>query len=186
MKKYLFFSLLMLISACAFTQNSRFYQLQAAQESKAVSSKKMSVGIEEVVVPRYLDRPQIVLTEKDSNELKVSEFDRWAEPLSSSITRVLADDIALYLPQSFVKPQFFTSEYFTYSVKVEINRFDAVMDEKVIFDAWWSIYKGQRLIARGRTKENALIFKGFDGIVTEQNILLDKMAKQIALKLSKL
>lgn len=49
-----------------------------------VSSRRLDVGVEEAFVPKYLDRPQIVTVEAGSSELKMSEFYRWAEPLSSS------------------------------------------------------------------------------------------------------
>ena len=97
MKKYLTL-LFFMLSACAFTQQSRFYRLQALADNITISSQKISIGIEEVAVPRYVDRPQIVLVDKDTSELTVSEFHRWGEPLASSITRVLADDISSYIP----------------------------------------------------------------------------------------
>ena len=154
--------------------------------NKALSSRRMNVGIEEVSVPRYLDRPQIVLTKSGRNELRVSEFNRWAEPLSSGISRVLADVISTYLPNSLIKPKSYATESFDYTVNIEINKFDAVMYRKAELDAWWTIYKGNRIVARGRTKLDNKPRSGYNGIVAEQSSMINTMAEQIARKLIRL
>lgn len=185
MKKYFIFAAL-LLTACGMTQQSRFYRLQPAVAETSVSGRKLNIGVEEVSVPKYIDRPQMVVTEAGSSELKVSEFNRWAEPLTASFTRVLADDISLYLPNALVKPKSYASEEFTYTVIVEINKFDAVMDGQVTLDAWWTIYKNGNVAARGRTVVSGEAGKGFDGIVEEQSRLVNEAARQIAGRIAKL
>ena len=184
MKKYLLVTLL-LLSACS--ASSRFFQLQPASDNVAISSRRMSIGIEEVNVPQYLDRPQIVLSRGEKSEMRFSEFNRWVEPLSTGISRVLAEDISSYMPKSEVKPKNYASEKFDYTVDVEVNKFDAVMRQKVSLDAWWTISKKGKIVARGRTKlENEIKKWGYDGIIEEQNRMVNQMAKQIAEKLVKL
>ena len=185
MKKYLIL-LLFILSACAFTQQSRFYRLQPMTDNAAISSRKISVGVEEVSVPRYADRPQIVLVDKDTSELTVSEFNRWGEPLTSSITRVLADDISSYLPNALVKPKNYSMESFNYTISVEINKFDSTIDKKASLDAWWTIFKNGSIAARGRTTLSSTPAQGYDGVVNEQSKLLNEMAQQIAQKIAKL
>ncbi len=185
MKKYIIFGLL-LLSSCGFSAQSKFYRLESSASDAVISSRRMNVGVEEVTVPQYVDRPQIVVMEAQSNELKVSEFHRWAEPLSSAIRRVLADDISLYLPNSLVKPQTYASESFNYTINVEINKFDAVLGQNVIFDAWWTIFKNGKVVARGRTKQENKLQNGYDGIAAEQSRMINIMAQQIAQKLTKL
>ena len=185
MKKYLIL-LLFMISACAFTQQSRFYRLQSATDNNAISQRRTSIGVEEVSVPRYVDRPQIVLVDKDASELTISEFDRWAEPLTSSITRVLADDISSYLPNALVKPKNYSMENFTYTINVEINKFDSTINSKATLDAWWTIFKNGNIVARGRTTLSNTPARGYDGVINEQSKLLNQMAQQIAEKIAKL
>lgn len=185
MKKYLIFAALFL-TACGMTKQSHFYQLQPETAGVAVSNRKLNIGIEEVSVPKYVDRPQMVITEAGSSELKVSEFNRWAEPLTSSITRVLADDMSQYLPQALIKPKAYSMEHFNYTVSVEINKFDAIMDNKVMLDAWWTVFKNGNIVARGRTSVSGEPEKGFDGIVGEQSRLINIMAEQISVKIAKL
>ena len=185
MKKYLFLAFFLLAS-CAFTQPSKFYRLQSATDNSVVSNRKISIGVEEVSVPRYVDRPQIVLVDKDTSELTVSEFNRWAEPLTSSITRILADDISLCLPNALVKPQNYSMENFTYTVSVEINKFDSTIDKKATLDAWWTILRNGNAVARGRTTVSGTPTQGYDGVVNKQSKLLNEMAQQIAQKIAKL
>jgi uncharacterized protein len=45
----------------------------------------------------YLDRPQIV-TRAGKNELKLSEFDRWAGSLDSDVAPAIVDDVSSLLP----------------------------------------------------------------------------------------
>ncbi|MBQ8785892.1 MAG: membrane integrity-associated transporter subunit PqiC [Alphaproteobacteria bacterium] len=185
MKKYVVVFTL-LLSACAMSPNSHFYQLQAQKNDVAISNRSISVGIEEVDVPQYIDRPQIVLIKKNSSELSVSEFHRWAEPLTSSITRILADDISTFMPKSVIKPQSYTMEQFNFTINVEINKFDAELNDKVTLDAWWTIYRNGKNVARGRSTLDAPAGDTYDSIVNAQSNLINEMAKQIAQKLSKL
>ncbi|MBR1649084.1 MAG: membrane integrity-associated transporter subunit PqiC [Alphaproteobacteria bacterium] len=185
MKKYILL-LMIFLNACAFTQNSKFYRLQSLSQGKIVSNLKTSVGVEEVSIPRYVDRPQMVIFKPNTSELNISEFHRWAEPLSFGLTRILADDISLYLPNALVKPQSYSMENFNYTVTVEFNKFDAIMDAQATLDAWWTIFKNTKAVARGRTTISHDVKGGYDGIVIEQSKLLSEMARQIAQKISQL
>ena len=118
MKKTSILAIVLFLAGCVGTSSpSHFYQLQMTDARvEPVSSRRLDVGVEEAFVPKYLDRPQIVTVEAGSSELKMSEFYRWAEPLSSSFSRVLADDLSLYLPKSVVKYKTLSSENFTYTI----------------------------------------------------------------------
>ena len=143
MKKTSILAIVLFLAGCVGTSSpSHFYQLQMTDARvEPVSSRRLDVGVEEAFVPKYLDRPQIVTMEAGSSELKMSEFYRWAEPLSSSFSRVLADDLSLYLPKSVVKYKTLSSENFTYTITLEINKMDAVLGRKLELDVWWTVYK---------------------------------------------
>ncbi len=116
MKKTSILAIVLCLAGCVGTSSpSHFYQLQMTDARvEPVSSRRLDVGVEEAFVPKYLDRPQIVTVEAGSSELKMSEFYRWAEPLSSSFSRVLADDLSLYLPKSVVKYKTLSRDNYTY------------------------------------------------------------------------
>ena len=61
------------------------------------SSRNVVVAVGPVRIPDYLDRPQSV-TRTGNNELKLSEFHRWAWSLAADISRVLVENISGFLP----------------------------------------------------------------------------------------
>ena len=92
----------MILTGCASSPSSKFYQLNPVQNKTSVtgdvsSDQSQVIAIGPVRIPDYLDRPQIV-TRSGKNELKLSEFDRWAGSLESDVNRVLVEDISSLLP----------------------------------------------------------------------------------------
>src|SRR5919109_1073251 len=95
----------LLIGGCA-SQPSRFYLLSAPPSAEPVplgtsGGQGATIGVGPVTLPRYLDRPQIV-TQTSPYELKLAEFDRWAEALDINFSRVLAENLSLLLPTARV------------------------------------------------------------------------------------
>ncbi len=66
----------------------------AAGEPAATGEVALRLG--PLTLPEYLDRPQIV-TRIGPNEVRLAEFDRWAEPLKSQLIRVLGENLSLLL-----------------------------------------------------------------------------------------
>src|SRR5664279_3044471 len=89
---------MVLLTGCASSPSSKFYQLNPGQNKTSVTGdvsldQSQVIAIGPVRIPDYLDRPQIV-TRSGKNELKLSEFDRWAGSLESDVNRVLVEDIS--------------------------------------------------------------------------------------------
>jgi uncharacterized protein len=134
--------LLLIISGCAGSEPSRFYTLDVSDKPEHVrssSSYKLSVAIGPVVIPDYLDRPQIV-SRTGKNEITFSEFDRWAGSLRDDIARVLSENLTILLSENdaSVSPW----EWGTpgdYRVAVEIRRFDIMPEGDVLMNVRWTI-----------------------------------------------
>ena len=106
------------------TPASRFYVLSPM----AAPDKKLPVdelvGVFPVRLPEYLDHPQII-TRVSPNELRKSEFDRWAEPLKENFTRVLVENLLSLLGSDKVLSMPRTIDIpITRSVFVEVFQFD--------------------------------------------------------------
>jgi uncharacterized lipoprotein YmbA len=95
------------LGACApfkRTPEARFYVLRSLVEPPAAPAPTAAgglVGILPVRLPGYLDRPQLV-TEMATEQVRVDEYARWAEPLPAAVTRTLAENLAILLPESRV------------------------------------------------------------------------------------
>ena len=79
---------------------ARFYMLAAVPHSPVAtpsteSGRAPELGVGPVTLPRYLGRTNIVT--RRGMEMEVAEFDRWAEPLSESVPRAIAANLATLL-----------------------------------------------------------------------------------------
>src|SRR4029434_7986687 len=86
--------LVLFVTGCTSTP-VRYYTLSAATESAAPSSD-LSVVVGPVSVPDEVDRPQLVVR-TGPNQMQVDEFNLWAAPLQSNISRVVAQNLATLL-----------------------------------------------------------------------------------------
>ena len=77
------------------SEPSQFYMLgPQVENTNNQNLNKISMGVGPIIIPGYIDRPQIV-TKTETAELHLSEFDRWAEPIESMFTRTLAHNIKI-------------------------------------------------------------------------------------------
>ena len=184
MKKTVFCMIFgLFIGGCfgGYSPTSRFYQLQAESNLAAVSAKKFSLGIEEVSLPDYLDKPQIIVMEENSPQMSISELQRWGEPLESMIRRTVVADMALLLPEAMVKSQVLLSERFDYLAEIQIVRFDMIAGQKAVLEAWWYLYgaSGQTLYRQKVTLEEP-IGNSFDDYVSAESKMLAEMSRTMA------
>jgi uncharacterized lipoprotein YmbA len=135
---------LLLLVGCAGNAPSRYYVLSPLTgESKVTPEEScVSVGIGPIKLPEYVNRPQVV-TRTTPNELVLSYFDLWAEPLSDSVPRTLAEDVArLLCTKEVVLFPWRPSQVPDYRVEVELLRMDGVLGRTVSLEAWWSVSYG--------------------------------------------
>ncbi|MDH3594143.1 MAG: PqiC family protein [Rhodospirillales bacterium] len=144
-------------AGCAQTQPTDFYILSSLPPSAAASlgadADKLSLGVGPVVLPAYLDRPQVVAL-ASSNKLQLAEFDKWAEPLQDNFSRVLAENLSILLGTDRVAklPQR-RATALNYQVTVEVLRFDADLDGTASLIARWNILgkDGKKSLAMRRS-----------------------------------
>ncbi|KJS29420.1 MAG: hypothetical protein VR64_19730 [Desulfatitalea sp. BRH_c12] len=86
---------LAVLSGCRSASSGvAYYTLDAltAQTTPMPSAAAPAIGIGAVMLPDYLDRPQLVMR-TTPNALRIDEFHRWAGPLSETLPRVLAENL---------------------------------------------------------------------------------------------
>lgn len=181
-------------TGCAGTPNSRFYLLESLNDSLAplkvpTLDSPIPIGLGPVILPDYLDRPQIV-TRSSDNRVQLAEFDRWAEPLSGNISRAMTKNIGLLLQSDSVVPYPWPGSMdVTYQVLIEVYRFDGILGEKTWLDAQWSIQgkKGKHLFKVKRsTFVEPVSGLSYEAMVASQSRVLANFSREIASALQSL
>ncbi|MHC4712865.1 MAG: PqiC family protein [Planctomycetota bacterium] len=182
--------LALLLAGCGSTAPSRFYVLEPMVENGDAPSAQLatesSVGIGPVTLPEYLDRPQMV-TRAGGNRLELAEFDRWAEPLTTDFTRVLADNISTLLStERIVLFPWPASVNVDYKVRVDVKRFEADAAGTVTLDARWTVSagKGTETIHRSRLKQ-PVGEDGYGAVAAAQSKALAELSLEIARAIAK-
>jgi uncharacterized lipoprotein YmbA len=142
-------ALLILLAGCrAFlprAPKSEFFLLTTldppapAAPDRADARAAPSILVGPVVLPGYLDRPEIV-TRMGANQVQVEEIELWAEPLRDSIPRTLGRNLATLLDSGAVQREPWTgSSPPDLVVSVEVRRFEKTSAGQVELAARWTI-----------------------------------------------
>ena len=178
----------LLLAACSWrSPNATFYTMNS-DNLTALSSRKVNVAVALVKVPDLLDRPQMVVYEKNSDEVKILEFSRWAEVFPDVLQTTVVNDLMAYLPNAYVRRTYFDSADAKYSVNIEVNKMESYVGDKVVLAAWWNIVGAQgKTLQRGQ-QSFVVKVKGesMTDLVAAQNEAVHLLAKAIAEQLMKM
>ncbi|WGF86590.1 PqiC family protein [Marinivivus vitaminiproducens] len=178
----------LLLQACAGSEPVRFYTLEPIAEPAprdvTISRDDRAIGIGPILLPDYLDRPQIVGRD-GSNRIVMSDLDAWAAPLSEQFARTLAVNLADLLGTQNVYDQPLRRPVaIDNQVEVDINRFDIRADNVAVLDARWRLYgrDGESLQASGvlTVTEPAAPESGFEGRVQALSRCVAELSRKIA------
>ena len=185
---------LMVLGGCAGTQPTRFYVLSSLPRSDTTQAESVkggvAIGIRPVVLPKYLDRPQIV-TRVGRNQLDIAEFDQWAEPLKNNFGNVIAENLSILVPTNRIAVFPWTkSTPIDYQLAVNVTRFEASAGGDSQLISRWSIMgkNGKKLILRRKSKFSEPIAVGgdpggrqdFKATVSAMNRALESLSREIA------
>ena len=146
MKTFLTAALAISLAGCATLSAqpdpSRFFTLSSLspdEQSTGARVQGISLGIGPVTLPGYLDRQEIV-TRIAQNQIRLSEHDRWAEPLDEGVARVLSQNLA-----SLLRAERITSYPWpidrrpVYHVEIELLRFETDSGQEAHLAARWTL-----------------------------------------------
>ena len=129
----------LLLGACGTTPASKYYLL-SAEASGSPQGSTPSLGVGPIEIPEYLNRNALVYG-REGNRLHVANFERWAEPLDSSIGRVVSLNLAALLDtQNVQRFPWSNSERPEYGVGLNVINMDA-NDQRARLVAEWHVYK---------------------------------------------
>jgi uncharacterized lipoprotein YmbA len=133
----------MLIGCRSSAPPVQFYTLSATR-TQAVSNtitagKPISIGVGPVVIPKVLDRPQIVVR-TSPNKLRIDEFHRWAGRLDEDFARVVAENISSMLPTEQVAVYPWDTNFVPhYQVTLDIRHFEGRLGEDILLEVFWKV-----------------------------------------------
>ena len=133
---------LLLLMACGSSPQVRFFALSPTVPAAGEDSGDAVVlGLGPLRLPEYLNRSQIV-TRGAGAEMRIDEFNRWAEPLNLAVHRTLAADIDSLL-DGVVVIAFPYEELVRTQVEFrllgDILRFDSDSEGRVVLQTQWAI-----------------------------------------------
>ena len=175
----------LMLCGCTRSRPAKFYLLHPLQEAAAEkqSIHSLSIGVGPVVIPEYLDRPQIV-TRVSPGEVRLADFERWAEPLKGNFSRVLGENLSQLLATDRIAIFPWIGEpRIDYRVTVEVIRFDGAPGTAVLLDARWSLIAEEA--EKTLTQKKSVITipaegQDFVGLVAAQSKAVAALSREIA------
>lgn len=195
-----FAAFLPFISGCASTSPTKFYILDttssaAPAEEIAKNETGPAIGLGPLRLADYLKRPHIV-TRGEGNELYFAQFDRWAEPLTRNIYRVLAENLSNILrTDSVYTYPWERGRRLKYRVAIEILSFEVNSSGEATLVSRWTVYGSAgganedgeggddgktELISERSSFREATGGGGFDASVSALNKTIDLFSREIA------
>jgi uncharacterized lipoprotein YmbA len=132
-----------LLSACAVAP-SYYYTLSAtdtpADRPTLVSrTSPYAIDVTPVVVPAYVDRPQIVVNEQGNSQVVPLRSSLWASPLSSEIRNALSNALVARLGAPAIASSIIPENLRVWRVTFEVLRFESVYENHALMDASWQL-----------------------------------------------
>jgi uncharacterized protein len=165
---------------CATTP-ARFYTLDSTATPDGTVPAQLAVMVGPVSIPAADDQPEFV-TQVASNRVDVDEFNRWAAPLSDSIARAVAGDLAVLLGTPDVATAPMANFNPAYTVTIDVQRFESTRGQGVLLEAVWAVHQTAGGATRaGRTlAQEAAQGDGFDALAAAHSRALARMSADIA------
>lgn len=169
-------------------QPTRNYVLSSLYSEESIPQpladlNQIGILVGPIRLAQYLDRSDIVIR-NNQNQIELAEFASWAGPLPENFSRVLAENLSLWLNTKKVAifPQS-KLPFFNYNVTMNVNRFDGRPGEQSQLRARWVILdkKRKEILFNSHTMlnqptENASI----EALIASQSRLVADFSREIA------
>lgn len=139
------------LAGCASTPTV-FYTLDEGAPAASPRGSAPSIAVTQVSLPELIDRPQLVVRTA-ANRMRISEQQRWAEPLRREIARVIADDLGRLLDSSRVAALPLDAQRFDadFRLTLDVQRLEAVEGQGADVDILWRLEARQGNAIAGRS-----------------------------------
>jgi len=164
---------------------SHFYTLNAGAAPAATADAAASgliVIVGPVSIPALVDMPQIVVR-TGANQISVDEFNRWASPLQSNISHVVADNLVVMLgtPRVMLYQQAQNTDG-DYRVSIDVQTFESAPGDAATLSALWVVRRvkdGKTQIGRTAVREPTPQ-KSYQALAAAHSRALSRLSEDIA------
>jgi uncharacterized protein len=170
------------VVGCASPASHLYTLTPAAATPAGQTPLSVSVVVGPVSVPAAVDLPEIVVS-TGPNQVALDEFNRWAAPLQSNISRVVVEDLVMLLgtPRVMQLQQALNAPH-DYAVAIEVQSFDSAPGEAATLNAVWVVRRlkdGKTQTARTTVRE-PVTQKGYAALAAAHSRALGRMSQDIA------
>jgi len=156
--------------------------LAAAGASAPRETPLAVVGVLKVAVPGWIDRPQVT-RRAATGQVVVDELARWGEPIGRGIQRVVAENLAVLLPdRRVVAAPFAPGEAIDLRLDLGITEAARQVDGSVLVEGRWAVLgpKGETLVQHRSSHRANPTAAGAAGAVTGASEALAGLSREIA------
>jgi len=172
---------MLVLSACAGGVSPKVDTYILSDTLPIKSEEKVEQGVRVLVkslqLPEYLNRPNIVLRKGD-NQLEISDFQRWGEPLKSSFLRVFKAGLEHYGLWVYEQKKGLAE----YQLHIQVTQFEVNAQEQAWLKLRWVLLdaRGKTLSVRHEQLYEQVFGDDFKAKVQAQNRLLARLSQQVA------
>jgi uncharacterized lipoprotein YmbA len=179
--------LILLIGCASPPQPTRFYRMDSGApggktQDLLPDSKRLMIGVDQVSVAAYLDRPQIVQRVTE-HRLKLHEFDQWAGSFQDNLKVTLGEALQQALPaRQVITAPWPGNLQPDYRLGLMIQQFDWDADRIIVRGTWSLIRESTRslVILQRVNFEEPVQGSDIDAVVTAAKRSVDRWARMIA------
>ncbi len=182
--------LLMLgLVGCSASAPARLFLLTPPQQVAAASATQVDstpifIQLRHVTVPDYLDVDSILVRD-DRHQVKALPGARWAERLSTGITRALAAMLTAQMPDDAILPTRPVDKR-ALQILIDVDALDLWRDGRCVLRATWSIVEPgtDKVLRTGRWESggdaaNTNAMPDADAVVTSTAAALEDLAAEL-------
>ena len=181
---------LALCAACSLGGHRPNYQYfvltsQARTDARRpLAAKERTLAVEQVTIPGYLDREQIV-TRTVAHRLVYSRTDRWAEPLDQAFERTLREELAARLVPAGIQV-LSRGGVPAYDLTIDVLRFERSGADQIELWARWTLRSDTDVVDSGETRIR-LAMNGEDSNAMASSLseAVARMATELAARVRK-
>ena len=170
------------VCACANAPRGSNYSLNPASLRQDTDpGMPLAIVIDDVTIPKLVDRPQFVLRVGQS-QVRVDDAARWRAPLKKQIATVIAADLGQLFRDTVVSTSSKSTDRPTVRLAINVQTFDSVPGSGAVLVVSWSILTPNS--GRALNGKSVVVQKvdrdGYDALVDAHSRALAAVSEDIA------